>query len=146
MRGAGPCYLTPCLLTLDVCSKNLPPSAPPWPGSGGGRGQESSESSLVTSEKICSFVPASQKQRMKVSGALGVAPGKLRQPLDHGQLSSPASLPLALHSRFLGARHSNYSFCLHCPTTQMMKTPPPSPPQEPLRKCCFHSLIGSEQN
>lgn len=66
MRGAGPCYLTLCLLTLDVCSKNLPPSAPPWPEYGGRRGQESS---LVTSEKAGSFVLASQNERIKVSGA-----------------------------------------------------------------------------
>lgn len=44
-RGCGHCHLTLHSLTLDVCSKNLPPSSPPGPGIEVGE-------DLVTSERV----------------------------------------------------------------------------------------------
>lgn len=96
MRGAGPCHLTLHLLTLDVYSENLPSSAPPWPGDGGNRGQESG---LVTSRKglpLCSCLSEPENK-----SSLGLARRKLREPWDQGQLSVSRLFHVQLHHAWL---------------------------------------------
>lgn len=74
-RGCGPCHLTLLSLTLDACSKNLPPSSPPPPG------MEVGEGNLRKGWFVYSYLlePESRK--------LSLAQGELREP--RNKASSP---------------------------------------------------------
>ena len=104
------------LLTLDVYSENLPSSAPSWPRDRGSRGQESS---LVTSEMVCSFVPASQNQRIKALWGPRTGLGKIEgalgpRPTFHFRtLSCSASSLLASSGQDIGSGGTHHSLCLH---------------------------------